>query len=168
MDKEIMEYFDQKWFSLASKEDVEKLRQEAKANFRQSKEETKTHMLELKKDIKADVEQVIKEMRMDIAPIREEMNEGLQKVRTETQSALNQLDQDMEASLQQMRGPERLNEQMKLMVEEVMALNGRIKAGFTEVKEELGSMIRFSYADLEKKFNALEVRIKALEKMIFP
>jgi hypothetical protein len=37
-----------------------------------------------------------------------------------------------------------------------------------EVKEELGSMIKFSYADLEKKFSALEARIKALEKMVFP
>jgi polyhydroxyalkanoate synthesis regulator phasin len=54
------------------------------------------------------------------------------------------------------------------MVEEVAELNGKIKEGFTEVKEELGSMIKFSYADLEKRINALEARIKALEKMVFP
>ena len=41
------------------------------------------------------------------------------------------------------------------------------KENFTEVKEELGSMIKFSYADLDKKIAALEARIKALEKMTF-
>jgi hypothetical protein len=29
-------------------------------------------------------------------------------------------------------------------------------------------MMKFSCADLEKKINALEARIKALEKMVFP
>jgi hypothetical protein len=29
-------------------------------------------------------------------------------------------------------------------------------------------MIKFSHADLEKRLNALEARIKALEKMVFP
>jgi hypothetical protein len=43
-----------------------------------------------------------------------------------------------------------------------------MREGFIDVKEELGSMMRFSYADLEKRFNALEARIKALEKMVFP
>jgi hypothetical protein len=43
-----------------------------------------------------------------------------------------------------------------------------MREGFVGVKEELGSMIKFSYADLEKKLNALEARIKALEKMVFP
>jgi hypothetical protein len=43
-----------------------------------------------------------------------------------------------------------------------------MKEGFIDVKEELGSMIKFSYADLEKRFNTLEARIKALEKMVFP
>jgi hypothetical protein len=54
------------------------------------------------------------------------------------------------------------------MAEEVATLKGKIKEGFMEVKEELGSMIKFSYADLEKRFNALEARVKALEKMVLP
>jgi hypothetical protein len=43
-----------------------------------------------------------------------------------------------------------------------------MKEGFIDAKEELGSMMKFSYADLEKRLNALEARIKALEKMVFP
>jgi len=49
-----------------------------------------------------------------------------------------------------------------------MALNEKIKEGFNEVKEELGSMIKFSYADLEKRFGTLEARLKALEKLVLP
>jgi hypothetical protein len=43
-----------------------------------------------------------------------------------------------------------------------------MKEGFVDVKEELGSRMKFSFADLEKRLNALEARIKALEKMVFP
>jgi predicted nuclease with TOPRIM domain len=129
MDKEMKGYFDQKLLGLATKDDVEKLRQETKANFRQLKEDSKTNLAEW---------------------------------RQETQSAFDQ------SNLQRIKEVERIGEQIKQMAEEVAALHGKIKEGFTEVKEELGSMIKFSYADLEKKINALEVRIKALEKMVFP
>jgi len=54
------------------------------------------------------------------------------------------------------------------MAEQVLVLNEKIGEGFIQVKGELGSMIKFSFADLEKKLNALEARIKALEKMVFP
>jgi archaellum component FlaC len=59
-------------------------------------------------------------------------------------------------------------EDIRPMVGDIAELNGKVKEGLTEVKEELGSMIKFSYADLEKKINALKARIKALEKMVFP
>jgi hypothetical protein len=52
--------------------------------------------------------------------------------------------------------------------EEIGLLKERIKEGFGEVREELGSMIKFSYADLERRFSALEARVKALEKMVLP
>ena len=61
-----------------------------------------------------------------------------------------------------------IREEIKKVAEEMVALNQKIKEGFVEVREELGSMMKFSYADLEKKFNTLEARIKALEKMVFP
>jgi hypothetical protein len=57
---------------------------------------------------------------------------------------------------------------MKKVSEDITSLNGKIGGGFTEVKNELGSMIKFSYSDLEKKFDVLEARVKALEKMVLP
>jgi peptidoglycan hydrolase CwlO-like protein len=65
-------------------------------------------------------------------------------------------------------GLDSLREEIKRTAEDIVRLNENIGEGFVEVKEELGSMMKFSFADLEKKFNALEARIKALEKMVFP
>jgi uncharacterized protein YdhG (YjbR/CyaY superfamily) len=165
MDKEMRDYLDQKLLVLASKDDVEKLRQESKANLRQLREE--------------------------IDLIREEAKEGLHKVRVEIQSAYDQANRTIDLSLQRFReegavqvvqwreefkadigplreGIDRLAQDVKQMAEEVAALDGKIREGFTEVKEELGSMSKFSYADLEKRFNALEARVKSLEKMVLP
>ena len=165
MDKEMRGYLDQKLLVLATKDDVEKLRQELKANLRQLREE--------------------------INPIREGMNEGLEKVRLEIQSALDQSNKALELSLGRIKeegaaeviqsreefkvdierlreGMDRLQQQVKQVAEEIVTLNGKIKEGFMEVKDELGSMLKFSYADLEKRFNALEARVKALEKMVLP
>jgi uncharacterized protein YdhG (YjbR/CyaY superfamily) len=165
MDKEMRDYLDQKLLVLATKDDVEKLRQESKANLRQLREE--------------------------IDLIREETKEGLQKVRSEIQSTYDQTNRAIDLSLQRFReegavqviqrreefkadigtvrgGMDRLQQQVKQVAEEFAALDGKIKEGFTEVKEELGSMIKFSYADLEKRFNALEARVKSLEKMVLP
>jgi polyhydroxyalkanoate synthesis regulator phasin len=63
---------------------------------------------------------------------------------------------------------ESMRDGIQKVTEEVASIKEKMKEGFGEVKEELGSMIKFSYADLEKKINALEARIKALEKMVFP
>ena len=53
MDQETKEYLDQKHVSLARKEDMEKLRQEMKATFRQWREENQSDLLESKKEIKS-------------------------------------------------------------------------------------------------------------------
>jgi hypothetical protein len=65
-------------------------------------------------------------------------------------------------------GMESLGQGIKQTAEEIASIEKKMKEGLVDVKEELGSMMRFSYADLEKRFNALEARIKAIEKMIFP
>ena len=57
MDQEMKEYLDRKLASLAMKDDVEKLRQETKANFRQLREEDKTSITELRKETQAVLDQ---------------------------------------------------------------------------------------------------------------
>ena len=74
----------------------------------------------------------------------------------------------MEAEINRLsNGQEELREETKRMADQTSSIHEKIKEGLTETKDELGSMMRFSFADLEKKINGLEARIKALEKMIF-
>ncbi len=65
-------------------------------------------------------------------------------------------------------GLEEITDKAHKVTEEIGVLSEKMKEGFAELKEELGSMIKFSFADLEKKLNALEARVKALEKKVLP
>ncbi len=191
MDQETKEYLERTLLGLTTKEDLEKLRQETKSNFRQLKEESKNQVLEWRQEVKADFEQLRKGETAGADPIRKELRDGIEELKAETQSVLGQSIQRIETLLQDLEeegktpsssarpgasievsglkdGIESLREAIKDVKEEVLYIKEMMKNGFVEVQTELGSMMRFSYADLERKFNALEARIKALEKMVFP
>jgi hypothetical protein len=191
MDQETREYLERLLQGLTTKEDLEKLRQETKSNFRQLKEENKNQVLEWKQEVKSDFEQLRKGEAGETDPIRKEFRDGIQELKVETRSALDQSIQKLETLLQEIKeerelptpdtrqgasidvsalkdGIESLRDGIKEVTEEILYIKEKMKDGFVEVQTELGSMIRFSYADLERKFTALEARIKALEKMVFP
>jgi uncharacterized coiled-coil protein SlyX len=128
---------------------------------------------------------------VDIGLIAEEFRNEIRGLKIENQSILDQSIRKMELLIQKIKedaeahgldpkgrtytdagglkdGMESLGDAMKKMTEEIASVREKMQEGFIEVKEELGSMIKFSYADLEKRFSALEARIKALEKMVFP
>jgi uncharacterized phage infection (PIP) family protein YhgE len=191
MDQETREYLERMSLGLTTKEDLEKLRQETKANFRQLKEENRNQILEWKQEVKADLEQLRKGEVGQADPMRKEFRDGMQELNVKTQSALDQSFQKIETLLQEIKeggktsssdarkgpnievsglkdGIENLREGIKEVKEEILSIKEKMKDGFVEVQTELGSIMRFSYADLERKFNALEARIKALEKMVFP
>ena len=191
MDLETKEYLERILLGLTTKEDLEKLRQEAKSNFRQLKEENRNQILEWKQEVKADFEQLRKGESEGIDPILKEFREGVQELKAETRSGLDQAIQRLETHLQEIKeerenrpfdirevaspdlsglkdGMDGLKDGIKEVTEEITFIKEKMKDGFVEVQAELGSMIRFSYADLERRFNALEARIKALEKMVFP
>jgi exonuclease VII large subunit len=188
MDQETL---DRKLLGLSTKEDLEKLRQEMKSNFRQLREENKNQVLEWRQEVKADFEELKKEGSVQIDPIKKELRDEIQKLKIETQSTLNQSIEKLEYLLLKIKeemethwvhakegtstdisdvkgGMEGLSVGIKQVTEEIGSIKEKMREGFIDVKEELGSMMRFSYADLEKRFNALEARIKALEKMVFP
>lgn len=235
MDKELMEFFEQRLMVFAKRDDVEKLRQETGANFRKLKEENKDLILGWIDGIKVEMEGLRREGKVDIDPIREDIKEEMKKLELKIQAALFQSIQTIESSLKEMRdethfaihqskaelgasfqmigeetnaslsqsrqemastlqsikeegrtnlaqlreetrvdlnrlgeGVGNLSDQIRKTTEEIMALNEKIKEGFNEAREELGSMIKFSYADLEKRFGTLEARVKALEKLVLP
>jgi actin-like ATPase involved in cell morphogenesis len=180
MDQEIKDYLERKLTLLATKDDIEKIRQETNANFRKLKEENKNQATEWRQEIKGDLEQLTKSKGLEPDLIQETMKEGLMKIRVESQSAIDQLKQIMDSSLQRMKeagegqaihsraGIDKFQDQMKKNEENMVTLEEKIREGFAGVKDELGSMIKFSYSDLEKKLAALEARVKSLEKMVLP
>ena len=144
------------------------------------KEENKSQAAEWRQEIKADMEKITQNRTIEIGPIREEMKEWVRKIEDGTQFGLSQFRQAMDSSLQRMKetgephethsreGMDRFLDQMKKIEENMVTLEEKIREGFTGVKDELGSMIKFSYSDLEKKLAALEARVKTLEKMVLP
>ena len=116
----------------------------------------------------------------EIGPTREEIKEWVRKIENGNQFVLSQFRQAMDSFLQGMKetgeapaipsgeGGVRFLDQMKKIDENMVSLEEKIREGFTGVKDELGSMIKFSYSDLEKKMAALEARVKTLEKMVLP
>jgi gas vesicle protein len=156
MDRETREYLDQKYIGLAGKEDLEKLRQEMKASFRQLKEEGKTQLLEWKQEITKALEESRKEWVAELGSVRETV---LKDLLSSVQAARSNL-AEFKA------GQNDIQDQAKQLMTEVGTLNDKVRSGIVEVKDELGAMIKFSYADLERKLNALEARIQVLEKIV--
>ncbi len=187
MDQETKEYLDQKLSGLVKKEDIEKLRQEMKANFRQLKEENPTGVFEGIQEIKADL------VKWDALPLHQwnqDLVGSFRQIQAEILSTLERSNLEIGKSFQIFReeettqrnlsreewrteidrvgkGIETFRQEIRTMAKEASSLQEKVKEGYTEMKEELGPMLRFSFADLEKKINGLEARIKALEKMIF-
>jgi hypothetical protein len=191
MDQDMKDYLERKLILLATKDDIDKIRQETNANFRKLKEENKTQAAEWKQEFKGDLEQLAKSKGPEPDLIQETMKEGLMKIRVESQSAIDQLKQTIDSSLQKLKeagevqafrskeetksamdqwkeGVEKFQGQMKKIGEEMASLSQEVREGLAGVKDELGSMIKFSHSDLEKKLTALEARVKTLEKMVLP
>ncbi len=209
MDEKIKEYLDRSLIGLTAKEDLEKLRQEMKSNFRQLKEESKNQILEWKQEVRGALDRLSGERGIDIGPIREEINQGLQKAELQAQSAFDRANefvtsllqrvieevradidrsrQELGSTLQMIKDEgannisdlrqemnagsnraDNLREEIRKIADGMTALDQKIKNAFTEVKEEFGAMMKFSYADFEKRLATLEARIKSLEKMVLP
>src|SRR4030042_2704496 len=103
MDKEKKEYLDKILLGLTAKEDLEKLRQEAKSNFRQLKEENSKQILEWRQEVKADFEKLAKEGKVEIDPIRKEFRDGIRELKCENQSAFDRSTQKGEHLIQKIK-----------------------------------------------------------------
>ncbi|MCX8117030.1 MAG: hypothetical protein N3G78_03720 [Desulfobacterota bacterium] len=228
MEKERMELFEQKLFSIARRDDVERMRQEFLALIRRLKEEQKESALRWLEGVQSELEGLKREAKVDLGPIMDGMNElgskieallfqmfqslepkikevvasairaGLEEVslghrelKEEIRSGLLKQEGQLTSSFRSIQEEERATlhrfgtelkteilqrtegfDQLKGLLQnvsgEIESLNERVRDGFLEVREELGAMIKFSYADLDKRITALEARVKALEKKVLP
>ena len=71
MDKETKGYFDQKLLGLATKDDIEKLRQETKGSFRQVREENKANIVEWRQEIQSAFDQLKQTMESLLQQLKE-------------------------------------------------------------------------------------------------
>jgi len=101
--------------------------------------------------------------------LKGEIASSLQRIKEESGSQISSSAEEIRMNLQEIREVlKTLEERVKRIAEERTMVGEKLKEGFEAIKEELGSMIRFSYGDLERRLNALEARVKALEKMVLP
>jgi hypothetical protein len=143
--------------------------QSIESSIQKIQEDADSTAKQLKQDVGSNLQIMRDEANAAVLRLGQEMVSNLQLARGEERTDLVQSKEEMKADLNRLgEGMGNLGDQIRTAIEEITALNEKIKEGFNEVREELGSMIRFSYADLEKRFATLEARIKALEKLVLP
>jgi gas vesicle protein len=136
---------------------VEGLKQETAAALERSKGELGGSFETVQKEVLEAFHRARKEMGAVLQMIREEMSLDRTLAREETEAKVQQFIEVLDTFQERIGGA----------ADEIARSSERIREGFLEIREELGAMMRFSFADLEKKMAALEARIKALEKMVF-
>jgi len=145
--------------------DIGPIREEITQGLQKAELESQSALNRANEFVTSLLQRVKDEVRLDIDRSRQELGSTLQMIKDEGANNVSDLRREMSSDGNRVDG---LREETKRIAEEMTALNQKIKEAFTEVKDELGSMIRFSYADLEKRLTTLEARIKSLEKMVLP
>jgi gas vesicle protein len=152
---------------------VDPLRGEIRSGLEKLKEQGQSAFGEPKQVVESSFDRLREETKAMLEKSRVEIHSVLQSIGEEgkghLRSLLSSSNEETKAEIESVRnGVEGLKQQVPQIAEDLQALTGKVKEGFVEVKEELGSMIKFSYADLEKRLATLEARVKALEKMVLP
>lgn len=157
-----------------TKEAIEKIKEEGRGyKWELTLEGIERNVEKISDRLNQEVHRDLQGMKMAFENLLEqfkgEIESNLQRIRDENLSQFSSSSEETRTNLWEIRETlKNLNEQVRNVAEERALLNERLKEGFEGIKEELGSMIRFSYGDLERRLNALEMRVKALEKMVLP
>lgn len=154
------------------KEELEKLNKDLRSQFLESYEtQTERKIMELSHSFHQEMERGLQftkgELEKGLDRLRKDIDSNIQKLKEEPSPQKAYSNEELGVHFQGIReGMENLHDQMKRIGDEMATFREKLKEGFEVIKEELGSMIRFSYADLEKRLNALEARVNALEKLV--
>jgi len=225
MDREIKDYFEQKFLVFTTKDDIEKLRQEMKANLLKFKEEVKNHILDSINETKRMVEtselkRKLEEVREDFKGWQKDIELNLNSAISESSFAISKIEKEKESLVKQFQ--EEVEPRFKTLKDEIidslnmvnLKLHSYIEEGqenafksikalepqinelkkdiesiknqtnkvigeigtfydkmireLKEMKDEVGYMVKLSYRDFERRLEALEQRVKAIEKIVFP
>jgi uncharacterized coiled-coil DUF342 family protein len=150
------------------KQERDSLRNEFKEKLGKWNEETRPLLDQWNLGLVSSLKQMGEEMQSVVAHSEQEMGRNLQGIGEEEATQRARFREEWRAEIDRLaKGSEEIGDKMKQVAEESSSLHEKIQKGLTEMKEEMGAMLKFSFADLEKKIGALETRIKALEKMVF-
>ncbi len=159
--------------------ELEGLKQEVRVDFGPVHEEMKALGSKIKEEVNTALQPVLEEVGPNLRAMKEEIRTALVQQEGERASTLQTLqeertvfqrtNEELKADFFRVKeGMEEVKELIKTGIGEMTGLSERVRDGFLEVREELGAMIKFSYADLDKRISALEARVKALEKLVSP
>ncbi len=150
------------------KEERDSIRSELGRMLEKWSEGTRPLFDQWNQDLAASLRQLKEEIASASARLESEMERNLQRVREGQETEKSRSREEWKAEVDRLgSGLEEIRDQIRQISEESSSLHGKTQEGMAEMKEELGAMLKFSFADLEKKIAALEARIKALEKMVF-
>ena len=133
---------------------LQKAELEAQSALNRANEFIASLLGRIKDEVRTDIDRSVQELGSTLRMIKDEGMNNVSDLRREISADSNRADC--------------LREEIGKVADEISAFNQKIKEAFTDFQGELGSMIRFSYSDLEKRLTALEARIKSLEKMVLP
>ncbi len=123
----------------------------------------------LNQEIRRELQWVKEGLESTSEHLKEEVASNLQRIKEESLSQISSSAEETRMNLREVREAlKTVEERLNRIAEERTMVSEKLKEGFEAVKEELGAMIRFSYGDLERRLNALEARVKALEKIVLP
>jgi len=123
----------------------------------------------LNQEIRRELQWVKEGLESTSEHLKEEVASNLQRIKEESLSQISSSAEETRMNLREVRETlKTVEERLNRIAEERAMVSEKLKKGFEAVKEELGAMIRFSYGDLERRLNALEARVKALEKIVLP
>ena len=137
-------------------EGLNKMKTDTELLLRQSGQGLEPSVQRIREEMKALFDQSNQTLDQILLSVKEEGKKDLHRSIEETQS-------EMEGFKQ---GLINIQEQFKQVTAGVGNLSEKVQEGFTTIKEELGAMIKFSYADLERRLNSLEERMRVLEKIV--
>ena len=148
-----------------SRVEIEPIREEINQGLQKTEVQIQSALSRANEFVSLLLQRINEEVRADIDRSKQELESTLRTIQDDGLKNVSDLKREMGSDGNRMEG---LREEVKKITDEVAAIDQKIKGAFTEVKEELGAMMRFSYADFEKRLATLEARIKSLEKMVLP
>lgn len=151
----------------------EKWQKEINSDLKTTLNEMNSYILHLEKDRGSLIEQFGKEVDSRFQIIKMEIINSIKNeinsIRDEEKEFLSSPTKLVEPLMNDLRKEtEERQIQLKNISGDIKIFYEKINKCINDLRNDIGSMIKISYRDFEKRLEALEERIRAIEKIVFP